>query len=635
MTSATPTPPTAGAPAAAPKSVRFFRFSALLPFALISALIVAGYLLFFDRIVKRGLEATFTAMNGAKVEIGSFDFSLLNTSVKTRRIQWTDADAPMKNLFEIGATDFTLQSSPLSVGKLVVTRMAIEDLRFGTERTSSGALPREKTPTATPSAGPETSDDMVASLEAYAKGIDYKAIADKIGQPEDIPAVRLGKELEAKVQARADQWKERLPAMTELGDLQSASDEIQAISRRKYKLPDDLPQLRKDLDTLKDARKQLRAKQDVLKQARQALQSDAQELRASYAQVTELRDAKLKDLLLDPQSDMFSASKLLSALLGDALVDSARQYLGYYEKFKGYLPEQKQTAEVKVVQQARARGTTVDFVRAGALPSVYIGQIDLSGSSGTAVLSGTVLNASSDLSYKPLLLSMNFRDPRRNADVATLRGSMSGAKEGLSANIQLNIHQSPLQGLTRSLDNKYLAGMDGKADLRATLDDGPQGLALALRIEGRDVSLKLKPGSVGVNLERVLGTVLTQIDLLTLDLDYVRKKGADGQLRTTTHLRSNLEPILNARLRAYVDAEIAKFNRELRTRFDAEVDQALAPLKQKLDGFDQSGTLSAALGDTDKLDAAHTKLETELNQKLKAEENRFKSKAKDKLKSLL
>ncbi|MDF3823314.1 hypothetical protein P3G55_25750, partial [Leptospira sp. 96542] len=235
----------------------------------------------------------------------------------------------------------------------------------------------------------------------------------------------------------------------------------------------------------------------------------------------------------------------------------------------------------------------------------------------------------------PLLLSVDFRDPQRNADVATLRGSMSGAKEGLSSKFLLTVHQSPLQRLSSGLENQYLAGMDGKADIRATLEEGPQGLTLALRIEGRDVGLKLKQGSLGSDVERLLSAVLSRIDLLTLDLDYIKTRGPDGQFRTTTRLRSNLEPILNARLRAYVDAEVAKFNRELRARFDAEVDQALAPLKQKLDGFDQSGTLSAALGDTDKLDAARGKLESELNQKLKAEENRFKSKAKDKLKSLL
>ncbi|EYC52926.1 hypothetical protein AZ34_13305 [Hylemonella gracilis str. Niagara R] len=632
MTSSTPTPPTASAPAATPKKVRFFRFSALLPFALITALIVAGYLIFFDRLVKRGLEATFTAMNGARVEIGSFDFSLLDTSVQTRGIQWTDADAPMKNLFEIGATDFTLQSSPWSVGKFVVTRMAVEDLRFDTERTTSGALPREKNTSATgPSTDAGASGNMAASIEAFAKGIDYQAIAGKIGQPEDIPAVRLGKELEDKVQARSDLWKERLPGLTDLSDLQATSDEIQAISRRKYKLPEDLPQLRKDLDTLKDAKQRLHAKQDALKQARQGLQTDMNELQAGYAQVNALREAKLKDLLIDPQGDLFSASNILSALLGASLVDSARKYLGYYDKFKGYLPEQKQTAEAKVVQQERARGTTVDFVRAGALPSVYIGQIDVSGRYETAVLSGTVRNASSDLTYQPLLLNVDFRDAQNNANLATLSGSMSGTKQGLNSNIQLSLRQSPLQRLTSGVDNKYLAGMDGKADIRAVLNDTPESLSLALRIEGRDVGLKLKPDSMGKDMERLLSAVLTRIDLLTVDLAYVRTTGPDGKLRTTTRLRSNLEPLLNARLRAYVDAEVAKFNRELRTRFDAEVDQALAPLKQKLDGFDQSGTLSAALGDADKLDAARAKLEQDLEQKIKAEENRLKSKANDRL----
>ncbi|MFO6421382.1 TIGR03545 family protein [Hylemonella sp. W303a] len=615
----------------AAKKVRFFRFSALIPFALITALLVGGYLLFFDRLVKRGLEASFTAINGAKVEIGSFDFSLLDTSVKTRGIQWTNADAPTKNLFEIGATEFTLQPNPLSVGKFVVTRMSVSDLRLGTDRAQSGALPA-KEPKASDTA--PASGGTLESIEAYAKGIDYQAIASKIGQPEDIPAVRMGKELEAKVQARSDLWKQRLPTVTNLSDLQGTSDEIQAIARRKYKLPDDLAQLRKDLDTLKNARQQVQAKQDVLKQARQDLQTDLTELRTAYAQVNELREAKLKDLLIDPQGDLFSASNLLSALLGDSLVDSARQYLGYYEKFKGYLPEQKQAADVKVVQRERAHGTTVDFVRAGTLPTVYIGQIDLSGTSGSSSLSGTVLNASSDLSYKPLLINVDFRDAQGKADVGTLRGSMSGSKEGLNSNIQLTLRQSPLQGLSKGVSNQYLAGLDGKADIRATLTDTPQALALALRIEGRNVGLRLKPGSVGKDMEGMLSAVLTQIDLLTVDLDYVQEKGPQGA-RTSTRLRSNLEPLLNARLRAYVASQVAKFNGELRARFNAEVDQALAPLKQQLDGFDQSGTLSAALGDADKLDAARAKLEAELNQKLKAEENRFKSKAKDKLKSLL
>ncbi|MGJ4748740.1 hypothetical protein ACQV5M_20430, partial [Leptospira sp. SA-E8] len=197
------------------------------------------------------------------------------------------------------------------------------------------------------------------------------AIADKIGKPEDIPAVRMAKELEAKLQERFAHWDTQLPGMTDSTELQAASDEVKAISQRKYKLPQDLAQLRKDLDTLKRTDKLVQARQAVLKEARQNLQADVRTLRDGYAQVISLRDANLKDLLIDPQNNVFSAENILSALLGRSLVDTTQKYLGYYEKFKGYLPEQKKTPEVKVVAQKRANGTTVDFIRAGALPTVY------------------------------------------------------------------------------------------------------------------------------------------------------------------------------------------------------------------------------------------------------------------------
>jgi hypothetical protein len=84
-----------------------------------------------------------------------------------------------------------------------------------------------------------------------------------------------------------------------------------------------------------------------------------------------------------------------------------------------------------------------------------------------------------------------------------------------------------------------------------------------------------------------------------------------------------------------VNEEVAKYNRQLRARFDAEVGPSLTPLQQKLDRFDQTGTLSTALSDADKLDAAREKLEKDLEQKLNAEEKKAKSKAKDKLEDKL
>ncbi|MGJ4749007.1 hypothetical protein ACQV5M_21775, partial [Leptospira sp. SA-E8] len=149
-----------------------------------------------------------------------------------------------------------------------------------------------------------------------------------------------------------------------------------------------------------------------------------------------------------------------------------------------------------------------------------------------------------------LLLNVDFRDTQRNADIARLQGSMSGAtvdgKDGITSSFQLAVHRTPLARLSGGAGAQYLAGMEGNADITATLDETPQRLAIALRIEGRDVRMNLKPDGMGQDMQQLLASVLAKIDLLTVDLDYVKEKGKDG--KTSTRMKSNLEPILNARL---------------------------------------------------------------------------------------
>jgi uncharacterized protein (TIGR03545 family) len=115
------------------------------------ALIVAAWILvtalFLDRWIESGLEAAGEAAVGAKVEIDGLDFRFSDLSIQWRRLQAADARQPMRNLLETGPAAFKMSPAALFRKRIVIDEMALEEVRSGTPRTTSGALlkkPRSK-----------------------------------------------------------------------------------------------------------------------------------------------------------------------------------------------------------------------------------------------------------------------------------------------------------------------------------------------------------------------------------------------------------------------------------------------------------------------------------------------------------
>ena len=103
-------------------------------------LLAAFTYFFFDPLLKRGLIAGGEAAAGAKVEIGSVTSKWLNGTLEIERIAIADRDAPMKNLVEFSRLAFTLDLPAAVRGKGVVREAALEGLRLGGARKTSGAL---------------------------------------------------------------------------------------------------------------------------------------------------------------------------------------------------------------------------------------------------------------------------------------------------------------------------------------------------------------------------------------------------------------------------------------------------------------------------------------------------------------
>ena len=146
--------------------MRWLRWKALLPLAVVLILLVVGTILFLDPAVRRGVEAGGTAAVGAKVDLASAHVGILDGNVTFRGLAVTDPGRPMTNLFEAEEIVFDVDILPALEGKVVVDTVAARGVRFGTARKTSGAIPRAPGAPAddAPSAVRKVVDDWVAQV---------------------------------------------------------------------------------------------------------------------------------------------------------------------------------------------------------------------------------------------------------------------------------------------------------------------------------------------------------------------------------------------------------------------------------------------------------------------------------------
>ncbi|HQT92644.1 MAG TPA: hypothetical protein PL001_11535 [Candidatus Kryptobacter bacterium] len=116
-----------------------FVYFALIP----SVVLLIVVYLFIASWVASGLESVGEAMTGAKVEIQHLSVTLSLLGIRWENLQVADPNEQMKNIFETGEVQVALNFGQLLRGKYIIETMEVNNLVFGTQRTTSGALPKK------------------------------------------------------------------------------------------------------------------------------------------------------------------------------------------------------------------------------------------------------------------------------------------------------------------------------------------------------------------------------------------------------------------------------------------------------------------------------------------------------------
>jgi uncharacterized protein (TIGR03545 family) len=112
--------------------------------AVLAAAVLLFNLFFRDQLAEQAAERALEGLFGARAEMNGTSFRPLAGRLSFSSLTVADRNEPMRNLFELGSSALIIDTGQLLRRKLIIEEMSCREIRFGTPRESSGALPASR-----------------------------------------------------------------------------------------------------------------------------------------------------------------------------------------------------------------------------------------------------------------------------------------------------------------------------------------------------------------------------------------------------------------------------------------------------------------------------------------------------------
>ncbi len=558
--------------------LRVFRWRAVGPLLVILALLGVLWLIFGDLLLQQTAEDAGSDLLGTQVDVAGLHLRESRSTLDIGRLQIADPFDSLRNLVETGAIRLELDPAALLEKKLVVNRLELHGLRFGTRRATaarhvsgSGFAPR-----------------LVSQMQEWSRQFDLPLLQltplDTIRQlalhPEQLTTVRRAEALAGTVDSTQRAFRDTLAAI----DPQRTIDSAQALIRRlQGATPASLgvqgirqavTSVKNTLDEVNRLEAQVQSLQRNADAGVGAIQSGLNGVR----QGLDADYAFARGLLQLPS---FRAPEIGSALFGRVSVDRFQQVTYWAELAQHYLPPGLQPRVRPASNHLRRGGTTVTFPKAEAYPAFLLrqGALDLTLGEGKAASRFTL--SVQGVTTQPAVYG--------RPAVIRSRGAIGGATPvqlGLDAvldhtggvpsdSLRLDVAGVPLPGFR-------LPGLPFRAR------PGPGRSSLAFRLQGDrlDGQLTLRANQIAWEADSGQRSILEQIvwevvrGLASLQVN----ARIAGPLRSPSlSVSSNLDQALAARLQAVLGEQVARAEARVRSQVDSTVAGRVAPVRARAD----------------------------------------------------
>lgn len=559
----------------------------------------------FDPALKFALVEAGQAAAGAKVEIDSLRTRWLAGTLEIRGIAIADKNQPMKNVVEFSRAAFSLDVGQALRGKGVVREAALEGLRVGTPRRTSGAL-RRRPPA---SKIDRAIQEALAPAEKSATGEAAKVKANAAGT---VDATKLQglKELDA-AKAKSAEIQERW---------KGKSAESQDIAKQAQAIADDLKTLGSGggdpLQKIARAAADQKKLKDLIARVdaqRAQAKADLAEASDAMKRADALRGKDVNGLLSAAGMPTLDSQDLARRLLGAQAASRLATALHWMRWARERAAAKKAAAKAAAASTppppARRAGVDVEFPVARAYPQFLLERAKLSGTledlfMGRAmtiagVLSGVTSNP--DLYGKPATLA--------------LTGDAAGGTS-LKLSGELDQQDDPV-GVVVKFDGSgfSLAGAAlGDGGLGGTITGGSARISGEIRSAGDEWKGDVLVEATGVRLEPKVALSGAAAGLVSDALKSLNKfsvrigiSGKESDLKLA--FSSNIGDVVAAAMKKAVSGQFEAQRKALQSQVDALYNDKLKGVKAQADG-----TAAQVLGP---LDAQRAALDRQLQDALK------------------
>ena len=577
-------------PPPARKSKGFFRWQGIIGLFAVTAILVGGWVLFADWIIKSTISEAATKALGVEVDIDKLDLSFKTLSLDIRGFTVAHPSDPMRNVVDIGHARVELAGKPLLRKQVVVTNIVVESARGMTRRTR--AAKPVKGGGFLPGALAEASKFVQQFKVPVLSLTPIDTIRSLILDPTQLQTVQAAKALAA----HADSVKDKTLARVQALKLGQTADSAEALLNRlkgQNLRTLGITGARNAVADVKRFGAKVDSTKRAIENARAGLQADADSLVESVKELDAARQADYdfaKGLLKLPT---FDAPNIGPALFGQVSLDAFDKAMVWVELGRKYAPPGLLPKESPGPKRLRRAGTTLHFVQQAKAPQVHLQRaaFNLILDDFAGPLRGNYDLRVADVTTEPAILGkpMVFSLTRVPKPVP------SGAR---GAGVDSLLIVGTLDH-TKAVPNERIVMRAGGVSLPAftlpgiplRLDLGKGASTMQLNLVGDAVAGRWTIGapnpawSPDTARKKSLNTLETLVTRVLTGIDNV---DVTADIRGTTKapalaVRSNLDRAVADNIKRVAGEEIARAEAKVRAQVDAVVQRETAALKVRID----------------------------------------------------
>ncbi|MDR1114081.1 MAG: TIGR03545 family protein [Candidatus Margulisbacteria bacterium] len=579
----------------------------------------------FNPLLKFGLEKAGNAAFGAKTEIAGFSLNPFTGRLDIKRVQVANKNAPFTNLFELGALRLGLDTEQLFYARVNIPQATLDNIRLGTPRAKSGALPVKKKK-APAEKKPLDLNKLTRDLQLDPAAVQrafQTAPPQASGEAERVQKENAQKLAEAKKHLAAVDVQKELAALN-----------LNELSNLNISSADDLSKLQ---SLVAEKQKGLQKITDDLAANKAAAESAVKEAQANLEQLNLTAQKDLDNLLGALDLGNYDLGALGKELLGPKINGWLDTGLQYFELAKKYLPP-KTAKKTKPPKKERFQGQTLVFPNNKTRPRFWLGRLGLSGVSGQGTAneltySGYLNDLASEqhLIGRPTRIKITGAFTKRAQSLLDIDITLNHLGEGYADVYSLVLSGYDLTGAQfwdEQLIPLKITGGLGRID--AVISVAGDELDGEITLSGKNMRYEKIRGADGA--AALVADAMQSAPELTVSIDLT------GTLNSPRlWVKTNVDTLIKNRLEKEFGEQLAQAKQQLAAEYEKAIGGARQETEASLKQLE--GEISATLAEQQKtLDGEKAKIEQkkkELEDQLNSQTDKIKKQAEDALKDAL